>query len=538
MPEVPDWNEQEAIRGDEPLKEEKLVEAKCIGKEWQEEYQRKLVTAEEAVKVVKPGDRVITSFMGVPLLGEALAARKDELSNVTIHSFTPMEGTLGMFFQEDMDDVFYNTIEIFGGDWVREAPGGTDSKKAQFWPGTFSSLMKPFDERPEECPYTIDVAMTAVSPPDKDGFCSFGSTLWNKRSYCKRARNVIAVVGENQFRTGGANFIHVSEIDYFVEAPPVETEEMTPKERAEVIKELLSQADPKVRELIEPLIPDIENEAMRMRIVENIVGLELQEAENRLKTLKQFLGLGEPDPVAIAIAQYVSQLVKDGDTFQIGTGFPAMEIITLGAFDEKHDLGIYSEQSCRGFGTLVEKGIVTGKYKTFHPGKVTVSSFTGCAAEDLEIIDGNPVFEQYDTEYVLDIRNISQNDNFVSINNAVAVDLTGQINAETGIGPRFLNGHGGQPEMQIGAVLSKGGRALTLLPSTALEGTRSRIVSHLDQGAVVTVPRYYADYIITEYGIASLMGKDTRQRAEALIAVAHPDFRAGLQEAAKELFYP
>ena len=107
------------------MKDIKLIEARCLGKEWVEEYQRKSVAAEEAVKVVRPGDRVITSFMGVPLLGEALAARKDDLTNVTIHSFTPMEQSLGMFFQEDMDDVFYNTVEIFGGDWVRTAPAGT-----------------------------------------------------------------------------------------------------------------------------------------------------------------------------------------------------------------------------------------------------------------------------------------------------------------------------------------------------------------------------------------------------------------------------
>ena len=520
------------------MKDIKLIESRCIGKEWQEEYQRKLVSAEEAVKAVKPGDRVITSFMGVPLLGEALAARRDELSNVTIHSFTPMEQTLGMFFQEGADDVFYNTVEIFGGDWVRTAPSGIDSKRTQFLPGTFSSMMKPFDERPEECPCTIDVAMATVSTPDKDGFCSFGSALWNKRSYFKRARNVIAVVGENQIRTGGTNFIHVSEIDYFVEGPPVETEEMTPRERAEVISALLEQAAPGVRELVEPVLPEIEDETMRMRVVENLVALELEEAETRMKTLKQFLSLGEPDPVAVVIAQYVSQLVKDGDTFQIGTGFPSMQIISLGAFDDKHDLGIYSEQSARGFGDLVERGIVTGRYKTFHPGKVTVSSFFGCGPEDIEIIDGNPIFEQYDSEYILDIRNISQNDNFVSINNAVAVDLTGQINVETSIGARFVNGHGGQPEMHIGAVLSKGGKAITLVPSTALEGTVSRIVPQLDQGAVVTVPRYYADYIVTEYGIARLMGKDCRQRAEELIAVAHPDFRADLEREAQKLFYP
>ncbi len=515
------------------MKEEKLVEARCIGKEWQDEYQRKLVSAEEAVKVVRSGDRVIAAFFGGLLLGEALVSRKNELHNVTIHSFTTTEQALGMFFQEGLDDVFYNTIEIFGGDWVRTAPAGTDSKRAQFWPGTFSAMMKPFDERPEECPYTIDVALVVVTPPDKDGFCSFGSTLWNKRSYCKRAKHVIAETNDNLIKTGGSNFIHVSEIDYFVEGPPDETAGLTPQERTDIINELFSQAEPGVRELIEPVLPEMD-ETTQIRIIERWVTQDAETVKSRLSAL----GLAEPDPVAVAIAQYVSQLVRNGDTFQIGTGFPSQQVIALGVFDDKHDLGFYSEMAARGLGTLVERGIVTGKYKTFHPGKVTVSSFTGCNREDLDIIDGNPIFEQYDSEYVLDIRNISQNDNFVSINNAVAVDLTGQINVETGVGSRFINGHGGQPEMHIGAILSKGGRAITLLPSTALNGTRSRIVSHLDQGAVVTIPRYYADCIVTEYGIARLMGKDTRQRAEELITVAHPDFRAELRKAAKELFYP
>lgn len=520
------------------MKDMKFVEAKCIGNNWQEEFQRKLVTAEEAVKAVKSGDRVILSFMGVPVLGEALAARKNELKNVTIHSFTPTEQRSGMFFQEGMDEVFYNTTEIYSGDWVRTAPIGLDSKRTQFWPGTFSSMMKPFDERTEECPFAIDVAMTIVSPPDKDGFCSFGSTLWNKRSYCQRAKIVIAEINDKLIRTGGTNFIHVSEVDYFVQGLPDETALLNTGEKEILIKEYLSHAQPGVRELIEEILPLIEEEELRMRAVERISALSLEEAQERVTLLKKRRGIAEPDPVGVAIAKHVSQIVKDGDTFQIGTGFPAEDLVALGAFDDKHDLGIYSEQSARGFGTLVQRGIVTGKHKTFHPGKVTVSSFFGCSREDIDIIDGNPIFEQYDSEYVLDIRNISQNDNFVSINNALSIDLTGQINAETGVGARFINGHGGQPELHIGAILSKGGKALTLLPSTALEGKVSRIVPQFEKGAIVTIPRYYADYIITEYGIARLMGKDCRQRAEALIAIAHPDFRESLKKAASELFYP
>jgi len=520
------------------MKDMKHVEAKCIGAEWEAEYRKKVVSAEEAVKLIKSGDRIVAPFFAGELLATALAARKGELKNVTLHSSMIMESVLGLFLEEGMGDAFSTTAEIFIGDWAREAPLGADSKHLQFWPGTFSVMMKPFDERPEECPYTIDVAMVVVSPPDKDGFCSFGSSLWNKRSYCKRAKIVIAETSEELIRTGGTNFIHVSEIDAFVQGEPEEEDGLTPQQRLEVYKELLSQSAPGVKELILGILPEIENEDMHQRVVENLAGEPFEEVERRINRLKQMLKLSEPDPIALAIAKYVSTMIKDGDTFQIGTGFPSQQLINLGAFDGKKDLGIYSELSTRGFVDLVRNGIVTGKYKTFHPGKVTVASFMGCRPEELDVIDGNPIFEQLDAEYVLDIRNISQNDNFVAINNAVSVDLTGQINAETSVGARMVNGHGGQPEMHLGAILSKGGRAITLLPSTAMEGTVSRIAPQLEKGAVVTIPRYYADYIITEYGIASLMGKNNRQRAEALIEIAHPDFRDKLREAAKELFYP
>jgi len=135
------------IYGGSTVKDEKLVESKGIGKEWQDKYQKKIVTAEEAVKLVRSGDRVIASYLQARLLTEALAARKDELRDVTIHSNTPTEQIQGVFFQEGMDDVFYNTIEIYIGDWARTAPIGTDTKRSLFWPGTFSSMMKPFDER-------------------------------------------------------------------------------------------------------------------------------------------------------------------------------------------------------------------------------------------------------------------------------------------------------------------------------------------------------------------------------------------------------
>ena len=133
------------------------------------------------------------------------------------------------------------------------------------------------------------------------------------------------------------------------------------------------------------------------------------------------------------------------------------------------------------------------------------------------------------------MRTISQNDNFHSLNNALSIDLIGQINSESVFGSRMINGTGGQPETHIGAVLSRGGRAITMLPSTALEGGVSRIVPAHEPGSTVTVPRYFADTIITEYGVARLWGKNHRQRAQELIAVAHPDFRAELRVAAARM---
>jgi len=507
------------------MKEMIGLEARCIGRNWRDEYRRKFVSADEAVRGIKSGDRVVFPTSSLPrLLGAALAARKDELKDVTIDYVSASPTAHGIFFEEGMDETFYNTT-WFIGDYVRTAPTGSDSKRTVYLPGTYSQMMKPFDERPTERPFQIDAVMVVVSPPDKDGFCSFGAHLWTKRSYCQRARTVIAEVDETQMRTGGMNYIHVSDIDFFVEyTPPMLTDDLK--------EEMLSQAAPGVRELVEPIIPRIE----KARQLETLAFLAMSDLETVRGTLTM-MALGEPPAEAPAIVQYVSQLVRDRDTFQIGIGWPSVWVVSLGAFDDKQDLGIYSEMCAPGFGKLVERGIVTGKYKTFHPGKVTVSAFSGCDGEDLEIMENNPVFEQYDTEYVLDLRNISQNDNFVAINNAISVDLTGQINAETGIGARMINGPGGQIETHIGAILSRGGRAITLLPSTALNGAVSRIVPQLDQGAVVTIPRYFTDFVVTEYGIARLMGKDCRQRAEELIAVAHPDFKAELSKQSRELFY-
>jgi 4-hydroxybutyrate CoA-transferase len=251
--------------------------------------------------------------------------------------------------------------------------------------------------------------------------------------------------------------------------------------------------------------------------------------------VRRLLGLADPPDVAKTIAGYVSEVLPDGASIQIGAGEPSQYLARAGAFDKKHDLGLHTEMSAPGVARLVEAGVINGKQKTLHPGIAIASAWSGSDSEDLKIVTNNPKFEVYDPEYVLNLSTIAQNDNFHSLNNALSIDLIGQINSESVFGPRMINGSGGQPETHIGAVLSRGGRAITLLPSTALDGALSRVVAMHEPGSAITIPRYFADTVITEYGVARLWGKNHRQRAQQLIAVAHPDFRAGLRAEAQRM---
>jgi 4-hydroxybutyrate CoA-transferase len=248
------------------------------------------------------------------------------------------------------------------------------------------------------------------------------------------------------------------------------------------------------------------------------------------------MGVADPPEEYRAIAGYLSEVIEDGATIQIGVGDPSSQMPRMGAFNRKNDLGLHTEMVAPGIAKLVDAGIINGRRKTIHRGKAIANAWSGSDPADLAIIDDNPAFELYDPEHVLDIGVIRSNHKQTSINNALSIDLTGQINSETVTGARMINGTGGQPETHIGAFLSKGGRAITLLQSTALDGAVSRIVPQLEAGALVTVPRYFTDTVITEFGIARLLGKNHRERAAELIAIAHPAHRAELQTEAKRLF--
>jgi len=500
------------------------LEALRYRKDWQQEYKGKLVSAEEAVKVVKSGDFVVTPLPNQPsILQDALAARAAELRNVTISaSATALDPG---WFSPGMEESFNVIVELFIGGRARSA---MDERRLTYLPDLFSLRFKGIDDRrPESANKQIDVFLTPVSIPDDHGFCSFGHTMWHKRAYAKRAKRVVAEIDPIAIRTFGTNFIHVSEIDYFVE-PPYEPE-LSEEEWQELYNMFYKKTPDEIKSKLKISTP---------RTLRIIIGIgRAMGSTTAGDFVAPHIGLDEPTEAAKGVAHYLTDLINDGDTVQVGVGRPSSFMVKLGVFDNRVDLGIHTEMGCSGLPLLVREGVATGKYKTLHPGKAVFSTFMGCDADDVEFVADNPAFEQYDSDYVANIRTVSMNDNIVTINNGLQVDLTGQICSETQFGPRMINGQGGQTETHMGALLARGGRAVTLLPSTALGGV-STVVPQLEKGSLVTIPRQFADTVVTEYGVARLLDKTHRERAEELIAVAHPDHRAQLREEAQKLFWP
>lgn len=438
---------------------------------WQEEYKRKFISADEAVKVIKSGSKVAFTYGREPFaLGLGLAARKSELKGVKIFARTPSQD-FG-WYDPGWEDSFEVTISYVL-PIVREA---MKERRVDFLPGTLLGVTPDCHVMSD-----VDVLLIELSPPDQQGFCSFGVSVWGKKKAIKLAKTVIAEVNQNLLRTCGDNSVHVSEIDYFTE-------------------HISSGAQPGGSDLL---------------------GRKTREAGQTEKT----------------IAEYVGSLVCDGDCVQIGVGSTSEWVARLGVLKNKKDLGWHSETTPKGAIKLAREGIITGKRKNINLGKFVAIAVGGGDSEDMAFVNANPMFELYDADYVLNPSVISANNNVLSVNSVVAIDSTGQIAAES-IGPDMVSGPGGQLAFAIGAQLSRGGRFVSSLPSTAKDGTISRIVPQLQKGTIVTVPRTLADIVVTEYGIARLRGKSQRERALELIAIAHPDFREELRKEANRLFWP
>lgn len=429
------------------------------------------MSSEDAVSVVKSGDRVVFTQGMEPFdLGLALAARLPELKDVTVSVRTP--GRDFGWYDPGWEQ-FVNLEVGFGLPIVRDIMA---EKRCDIPIGSLGFIFHGAEDQKQ-----TDVVLVEVSPPDHNGYCSFGASVWTKNSEISAAKITLAEVNDKLIRTYGENYIHVSEIDHFVKH--------THSGRTPGSTDLLGRKQVKA---------------------------------------------GEAEK---AIAKKVSTLIRDGDTLQIGVGAASEWCVLLGTFDGKNDLGWHSETTPRGILKLVRQGVFTGKHKTLNRGKAVATACGGGTPEDMKFAHMNPMLELYPAEYVLDVRVISAHDNMVTLNSAVCVDLTGQISAES-VGERLISGSGGQTAFAIGSCLSKGGRFISVLQSTAGGGKHSRIVPRLPEGTVITVPRILSDYVVTEYGVAKLKGKTQRQRAMALIDIAHEDFRAELEKEARRMYWP
>jgi acyl-CoA hydrolase/RimJ/RimL family protein N-acetyltransferase len=316
----------------------------------------------------------------------------------------------------------------------------------------------------------LDVALVQVSPPDKFGYCSLGVSVDITRSGLENARLVIAQVNPLMPRTWGDSFVHVHEIDWLV---PYE----------------------------EPLV-------------------EMVPAE-------------KDNEIAMRIGHFVSQLVDDGSTLQMGFGHLPYAIMQY--LDSKKDLGLHTQLITDGLLPLFEKNVITNRKKTLLPGRVVASLCMG-SKKLYDYVDNNPAFYFRSSEFVNDPTVIARNDHLVSISSALEVDLTGQICSDS-MGYLFYSGIGDQVDFLRGSAMSKGGFSIVALPSTAQNGAVSRIVSHLSEGAGVATTRGDVNFVITEYGIAELQGKSIYQRVMELAQIAHPKFREQLINVAKKRHY-
>lgn len=430
--------------------------------DWQEEYERKFISAEQAANMVKSGDIVVfTPGREAFAVGLAISARKEELKDVTI--FAPHPGYDFGWYDDGWQESFKVKIAMP----TATCQEAVDARRCDFIPLPIASGLVP----------EPDIVLTEVSPPDDKGFCSFGQSVWNKKKQIREGKLVIAEVNDRLIRTYGDNFIHFSEIDHFVEH------------------------------------------------ISSGSSLAMGSLAGRVKK--------EPAPYLKDIAGHVSELIKDGDTIQIGVGRTTEPLVLLGMLNGKRNIGYHSEATPPGVITLVKQGVINGSCKTINQGKVTVTSLGGGSKEEMEWAANNPLFELVDADYLEDVSVISAHHNMVAINNALVIQLDGQLSAES-IGRRQLSAAGGQTAFVVGALMSKGGRSITVLPS-ATRGM-SRIVSTFELGTVVTIPRNLTDYVVTEYGIAHLRGKSLKERAQELIAIVHPDFRTSLKKEAAELF--
>lgn len=427
--------------------------------DWKKEYNSKLVTAEEAIKNIKDGDKVVMSFgCGEPrAVVRAMRENYKDFHDVEVINMLLLGET--PWVDEEVKGHFrYNSFFASGTNRKAIASGVADYTSCYLSesPMVLKEYIKP------------RVTVMSVTPPDKDGYVSLGTNCDYIETTLSHCEVKIAQVNKFVPYTYGVARKHVTEFDFFVEH------------------------DEPLPEVPAPPITEVE----------------------------------------MQIGKNCASLINDGDCIQLGIGGIPNAICE--ELKNKKDLGLHSEMVGDGVVDLIKSGVINNSKKNINKGK-TILGFAFGTTKLFDYISGNPDVEMMPMDYVNNPVVIAQHDNMVSVNSCLQVDLLGQVVSDT-IGLNQFSGVGGQVDFVRGATMSKGGRSIIAMPSTAKGDTISKIVPKITDYSAVTTTRNDVNYIVTEFGVAQLKGKTMRERARALIAIAHPNFREELCEEFEKRF--
>ncbi|MGD9079374.1 MAG: GNAT family N-acetyltransferase [Desulfobacterales bacterium] len=428
---------------------------------WADKYVENKRSAHEAIGLIRPAQRVfIGSSCGEPQhLVRELSNASNYFKDIEINRLLTLETTPLTLIADKTRDQNLNIRSFYLGSAKSKAIA---RNKRFITPINLSAVPRLFKSRL----LPIHVALIQVSPPDDFGWMSLGVSVDITLAAAQSADLVIAQVNSHMPRVLGRSFIHVNDVDIFVEYD-------------------------------EPL-----------------------------------LTIGETPELKAAndIGRLIARLIEDGSTMEIGLG--ATHQATLLALADKNDLGIHSQYMTNDIMHLFSRGVITNRKKGFNEDKMVASGAIG-TPELYEFLNDNPAIEFYPSDYVNDPSIISRHHKMVSINVAMTIDLTGQVAADA-MPHNHFSGVTAMLDFMRGAVQSPGGKAIIMLPATALKGAKSRIVPRLDDEAVV-VPRGDVHYVVTEYGAVNIFGKSLQERAMAMTSIAHPDFRDELFHEAKKM---